>query len=962
MALANSGPNTNDSQFFITDAPTTWLNQVHIIFGQVINGWDIYDTIMGLPTDDGDRPLDPPLLASVDIINSPQDGTITFLADAGFSGDANITVTLDDGNGNQTDHVILFTDDLGDAPAATDDADIFLGMGESHTITFTDDEGRPVELSGSIGGAGFTVVSNDDTGQVTVTAPDDFSGLVDLNVVAVEAGFVGRAPGSPTFAVFTRFDYDPVGIGRISTDNATATFLDGTTLFVADRLSGLMAFDITNPAAPIFLDTFATNQAWDVVVVDNVAFVADAWTGLISIDVSDPTDMTFLTNTAAGGGALIDLALSDDGNTLFGAVFPNNQTGAPGAVDAYDISDPDAATIPRVGTITNLDTALAIAQVTEVEVDGNTLFATGLLNVDGSSAGGVASINVTNPAAMTYLGGALTGGNPWGSDLQDDLLYVADQNIGLQVYDVANPASIELVGELPLDGSPWRVGVSGKLAIVGAQGGFLLADVSDPDDIFGEGLFLGDVTGQGVTFDGDRIILSMAETGVALLDGDAVLNSVMVIGSRTVVDDGLVPVTFAVKGGVGRVYASDVLSGHIEKVELFDTGPTSSFTITTSGGNTTVDEVGVFGSLKKFTAKTTTLAGDFAMTGGLAGLVLRGVTGGGNLDIHTDSGIPVAAKVAVKMAFGVVNGVNIDTNDVPIKSLTSLSWANGTVSAPWIGKFASKGGISGTITATGQSAKGVSIGAIQGLAATGLTVNAFGAVGAVKLLSWAGGALTASAVKSVKTTGLLDAVVNVATAGAVKVGGNLAGSWTGTSIKSVAVKGDLTADILLTRAADVAGKVLALGKLKVTGLIRDNRIVTYGHVGSVMAGGMQNADLYVGYTQDPITLTGLPTTAQLGTEFDALATLKSLKIKGIKVGTTYVDSFLNSNVAAPRFLAAAIAYAETDNATGGGAQFGLTAQTLGKYAYKNAANSYKWSTKNLPTTPTNFDKLVVRLG
>jgi len=672
--------------------------------------------------------------------------------------------------------------------------------------------------------------------------------------------------------------------------------------------------------------------------------------------------MMFLANTSAGGGALISLALSDDGNTLFGAVYPNSQIGAPGAVDAYDITNPAALTIPRIGTITDLDTGLAIGQATEVEVDADTLFVTGVLDVGGSAAGAVASIDVTDPAAMAYIGGTMTGGSPWGSDLQGDRLYVADQNIGLQIYDVADPASIDPIGELAIGGSPWRVGVSGKLAVVGAQGGFLLADVSDPGAVFSEGMFLGDVTGQAVTFDGDRIILSMADAGVALLDGDAVLNSLMVTRSRTLVDDMLVPVTFAVKGGLARVYASDVVSGHIEKVEVFDTGAASSFAVTTKGGNTTVDEIGVHGSLKSFTAKTTTLAGDFTMTGGLASLALLGATGGGSLSIHTDPDIAVSPKVALKMTFGAVNGVNVDTNDVPIKSLAALNWVNGTVSAPWIGKFTSKAGISGAITTTGQSNKGLSIGAIQGLAAAGLTVNVPGAIGAVKLLSWAGGALTASAVKSVKTAGGLNATVNVANAGAVSVGGHMAGSWTGTGLKSAKIKGDLIADMTLTQAADAAGKVLALGKLSVTGLIRDCRIVTYGHVGSVSAAGMQNADLYVGYTQDPPTLTGLPTTAQLGSEFDALATLKSIKLKGIKVGKAYADSFVNSSVAAPRLLAAAIVYAETDNATGGGAEFGLAAQTLGKYAYKDATNRYKWSAKNLPTLPTNFDKLVIRLG
>ena len=43
LAMANSGANTNGSQFFITFAPTAWLNDVHTIFGKVIEGEDVLD-------------------------------------------------------------------------------------------------------------------------------------------------------------------------------------------------------------------------------------------------------------------------------------------------------------------------------------------------------------------------------------------------------------------------------------------------------------------------------------------------------------------------------------------------------------------------------------------------------------------------------------------------------------------------------------------------------------------------------------------------------------------------------------------------------------------------------------------------------------------------------------------------------------------------------------------------------
>jgi len=57
LAMANSGPNTNGSQFFITCAKTPWLNMRHTIFGEVVSGLEIVQKIENTPADTGDRPL-----------------------------------------------------------------------------------------------------------------------------------------------------------------------------------------------------------------------------------------------------------------------------------------------------------------------------------------------------------------------------------------------------------------------------------------------------------------------------------------------------------------------------------------------------------------------------------------------------------------------------------------------------------------------------------------------------------------------------------------------------------------------------------------------------------------------------------------------------------------------------------------------------------------------------------------
>lgn len=71
LAMANAGPGTNGSQFFVTVKATPWLNNRHTIFGEVTENYEVVDRISKVPTRPGDRPVAPIVIERIEIKDTP---------------------------------------------------------------------------------------------------------------------------------------------------------------------------------------------------------------------------------------------------------------------------------------------------------------------------------------------------------------------------------------------------------------------------------------------------------------------------------------------------------------------------------------------------------------------------------------------------------------------------------------------------------------------------------------------------------------------------------------------------------------------------------------------------------------------------------------------------------------------------------------------------------------------------
>ena len=214
LSMAKAEDDSNNSQFFITDAATRHLDFNHSIFGQLIEGNDVRDAINSTATLPGDRPALPVTMESVDVFEDQENGMLRLFANADSIDNVNlgittIHVTAEDVNGNSSTisfDVFVNPDDSNSPPYLRDIPEpIIADGGVVVELDAVDAEGDPFTFDARVVSGNADIDVNADTGRLFVTSQDH--GVVEI---------LARVGSRSSFLDEQRFeiDFSTINVGE----------------------------------------------------------------------------------------------------------------------------------------------------------------------------------------------------------------------------------------------------------------------------------------------------------------------------------------------------------------------------------------------------------------------------------------------------------------------------------------------------------------------------------------------------------------------------------------------------------------------------------------------------------------------------------------------------------------------------------------------------------------------------
>lgn len=249
------------------------------------------------------------------------------------------------------------------------------------------------------------------------------------------------------------FPYAPSQTGILTTPgNANGVAIDGDFAYIADFSAGLLVVDISDPANPTLLSTFAAvGQA--VVASGDYVFLAAGAGGLRIVSVANPSAPALVGSVSTTGAT----GIAVDGDQAYIA------DGSSG-LRVISVSNPAAPSI-----VATFNTA---GSATDVEVDGDYVYL-----ADGSP--GFLVFDVTNPASPALLTTVDTPGNNFGIDVRGNRAYVTDSTGLLLIYDLTNRSAPSLVGSIPIPGAGDVFANADRAYVAASSAGISIVDISD---------------------------------------------------------------------------------------------------------------------------------------------------------------------------------------------------------------------------------------------------------------------------------------------------------------------------------------------------------------------------------------------------------------------------------------------------------------------------------------------------
>ena len=355
LSFAKSSDDTNNSQFFITEVATRYLDGNHSVFGQIVEGSDVREAISETSTGPSDRPDIDIEMTSINVFTDTENSIVMLKPTGVGTGQVSVTYTVTDQAGNsvsETTQVTVGTDSSNTQPWLNDIADPAptpVNTNAELQLTSTDVEGDAVTYFAQSlsSGANGSVSIDATTGLMTVTPATDFEGVINVRAgVRPGTGVVGNS-GSDSDTQTVAFTFESEGIlaptlidlaassdsGVSDIDNVTS---NGGMTFQIDGVEGGATVELVDLGSGAVVGTAVSSGTSVLVTTSNIAALGDGTYQLaarqtdggqtstfsptltVIYDTTEPASVSDTANTDANIGTLYstDLISSEEGSGL----------------------------------------------------------------------------------------------------------------------------------------------------------------------------------------------------------------------------------------------------------------------------------------------------------------------------------------------------------------------------------------------------------------------------------------------------------------------------------------------------------------------------------------------------------------------------------------------------------------------------------------------------------------------